>query len=209
MRTSCRPTSPELTTAWKLEPAKPSVAEPDQVVVGILARIRQHNDFAPAGGNPGQSVDGARIGRDPIMQHPVLVDEVEIELIRDVAQSVDAFHDDSRRSKRAQASRATPTAASSLSDITTGTPRVVARMRRQLSFAAPPPTVATPVRQRAAEFGQAPVTQRFDACDAFEQPLQKHRIVVRARRHPRLQGRIVDGKALTAGGKRIIIEAGA
>src|SRR5664279_5788074 len=92
--------------------------------------------------DPGQSVDGAGIGHDPIMQHAILVDEVEIELIHDVTQSIDAFHSDATAR---QTSRATPTAASSLSDVTTGTPRVAARMRRQHSFAAPPPTVATRV----------------------------------------------------------------
>ena len=51
---------------------------------------------------------------------------------------------DCARSAR-KASRATPTAASSLSDVRTGTPSMVARIRLQIRFAAPPPTVVTQV----------------------------------------------------------------
>ena len=127
--------------------AKPSFTSRSRIVRGILAGVRQHDDVARAGCKPGEPVDGAGIGRDAIMQHAILVDEEEIESIRDGAQSVDTFHGAGTVPSALSASRATPTAASSCSDATTGTPRALARMRRQLSFAAPPPTVVTLVER--------------------------------------------------------------
>ena len=44
-----------------------------------------------------------------------------------------------------KAIRATPTAASLLSDVRTGTPSMVFRIQLQISFVAPPPTVVTQV----------------------------------------------------------------
>src|SRR5690242_16734077 len=112
---------------------KTQPAEAGQIIGRVLARVRQHDDVAPAGGDPGQAFDGPGIGSDAVMQHAILVDEIEVELIGNVAQAVDPLHDDDPAPTPLSASRATPTAASSFAEATTGTPRAAVRMRRQIS----------------------------------------------------------------------------
>src|SRR3569833_1659038 len=102
---------------------EPQLREPGNIVRHVLSGVRQYYDVAAVGGDPGQCLDRAGIGRHAVMQDPVLVDEKEIELIRDVAQAVDPLHEDGPLPSALSARRATPMAAA--------------------SFAAPPPTVTT------------------------------------------------------------------
>jgi hypothetical protein len=67
------------------EPAKPSAWRVCPVCCRAFSGVRQDDDLSAAGRDLRQSVDRAGVGGDAVVQHAILLDQEEVELICDLA----------------------------------------------------------------------------------------------------------------------------